>query len=292
MMHPEDKKDIRTAPEGDGTQEQTRKTDSPEEVGQSNAAKVLRALEKDGGQDEPPVYAQGSRLSNFWYHHKWKVILTAFFGFVFIVLTTQFMAKSSPDITLLYAGPYYVTPNESQAFTACVTGLIDDYNGDGEKKVLLHDMVFLTPKQIEEAESRGDTVTLNRQTNSQIAEQFTYEIMAGESLLCFLAPEQFAQIAAVEAWVPLEEIFGYEPEGAVDGCGLRLSETKFYKYYGQARIFGEDIIIALRKLTTFDRFLGEKEALEAQGWYKDLFCRIGTFEYPEGYVEPEQNQNS
>jgi len=258
-----------------------------EEIIQSNAAKVLNALSPDTGETEPEVYVQGNRISNFWYHHKWKVILSGFFAFVLITLTVQFAAQSNPDITLLYAGPYYITPNENQAFVSCLSGIAQDYNGDGEKKILLHDMVFLTAKQIQDAEEQHGSLTLNRQTNAQIAEQFTYEIMAGESLLCLLAPEQFAQIAAVDAWVPLTEIFGYEPEGTVDGCGLLLKETKFYKYYSQAQVFEEDTIIALRKLTTIRKFMGEKEAKQAQEWYKDLFYRIGTFEYPEGYSAPE-----
>ena len=66
-------------------------------------------------------------LDNFWYHHKWKTIIIAAFAFMFITLGTQFAGKSNPDIKILYAGPLYFTPNQSQAVSLCLYDLMDDY---------------------------------------------------------------------------------------------------------------------------------------------------------------------
>ena len=97
----------------------------------------------------------------------------------------------------------------------------------------------------------------------------------------------YQNVADAQAFVPLEEIFGYIPEGAVDECGLRLCDTKFYKYYTAVQIFGEDTVIALKKLTTINKMKGE-EMERYHTSHRDLFRAIGAFEYPEGYVPPEE----
>ena len=114
--------------------------------------------------------------------------------------------------------------------------------------------------------------------------------MAGDSLICFFAPDQYASVASAEAFVPLAEIFGETPEGAVDDCGLPLCETKFYQYYTQMHIFGEDTVIALRKLTTFNKMKGEEKMAQVYENHRDLFYKIGAFEYPEGYTPPEETE--
>jgi len=261
------------------------------EIQQSNSARVLQALGSQTEEEQIQVEKE-SWLSNFWYHHKWKTIIIAAFAFMFITLGAQFAGKSNPDIKILYAGPLYFTPNQSQSVSLCLYDLMDDYNGDGEKKIIFNDLVYMTAQQMLDAQeaalAAGEEFAVDRQSNAQTAEQFTYEIMAGDSLICLFAPDQYESVASAQAFVPLEEIFGYLPEGAVDECGLRLCETRFYKYYNQMQIFGEDTIIALRKLTTFNKMKNEEKMEKIHGYHKDLFCKIVTFTYPEGYVPPEE----
>ncbi len=278
VMHPEDKN----------------QQNENENIPQSNAAKRLMlqgAMEEDAS---PIVVEKESFLSNFWYHHKWKVIIISAFAFIFLSVGTQFLSKSNPDIKMLYAGPLYFTPNQSQGVSLCLQDLMEDYNGDGEKKIAITDMVYMTAQQMldaqAEAEATGEEFAVDRQSNAQTAEQFTYEIMAGDSWLCFFAPDQYASVADAQAFVPLTEIFGEVPEGAVDECGIRISETKFYKYYTAMQIFGEDTVVALRKLTTFNKMKGEEKMRAVHGHHKELFYKMGTFEYPEGYTPPEETE--
>ncbi len=267
-----------------------------ESIPQSNAAKRLQMQGKMEEEETPIPVEKESFLSNFWYHHKWKVILTAAFAFIFLSVGTQFLSKSNPDIKILYAGPLYFTPNQSQGVSLCLQDLMEDYNGDGEKKIAITDMVYMTAQQMldaqAEAEARGEEFAVDRQSNAQTAEQFTYEIMAGDSWLCFFAPDQYASVADAQAFVPLTEIFGEVPEGAVDDCGIRISETKFYKYYTAMQIFGEDTVVALRKLTTFNKMKGEEKMRSIHGYHKDLFYQMGTFAYPEGYTPPEETDGA
>ncbi len=263
-----------------------------ENIPQSNAAKRLMIQGDKAEKAEPIEVEKESFLSNFWYHHKWKVIIISAFAFIFITVGTQFVGKSNPDIKMLYAGPLYFTPNQSQGVSLCLQDLMEDYNGDGEKKIAITDMVYMTAQQMLDAqaaaEAAGEEFAVDRQSNAQTAEQFTYEIMAGDCWLCFFAPDQYESVADVEAFVPLAEIFGEVPEGAVDECGIRLCETKFYKYYTAMQIFGEDTVVALRKVTTFNKMKGEEKMQEIHGWHKELFYQMGTFAYPEGYVPSEE----
>lgn len=263
-----------------------------EEIQVSNAAKVLAALDKE---PEPEVEEAvptgiGGKISNFWYHHKWKVIIISAFAFIFITVGAQFIGKGNPDIRILYAGPLYFTPNQSNAVSTCLYDLMDDYNGDGEKKIAINDIVYMTANQIQEAqaeaEASGEEFALDRQSNAQTAEQFTYEVMAGDCLLCFLAPDQYQSVADADAFVPLSEIFDTTPEGAIDEYGIRLCETKFYKYYTAVQVFGEDTIVALKRLTTVNRMKGDKMD-QSHADHMDLFYKIATFEYPEGYTPAE-----
>ncbi len=262
-----------------------------EEIATSNAAKVLAALDKEPEAvvEEAVPMGLGAKLSNFWYHHKWKVIIVSAFAFILITVSAQFVTRGNPDIRILYAGPLYFTPNQSNAVSTCLYDLMDDYNGDGEKKIAINDIVYMTADQIREAqadaEAHGEEFALDRQSNAQTAEQFTYEVMAGDCLLCFLAPDQYQSVAEVEAFVPLTEIFGEVPDGAIDEYGIRLCETKFYKYYTAVQVFGEDTIVALKQLTTVNRMKGDKME-KSHADHMDLFRQIGTFEYPEGYTPP------
>ena len=45
------------------------------------------------------------KLDNFWYYHKWKVIIAAFVAFVVAVCVYSCLSKPKTDITVLYAGP-------------------------------------------------------------------------------------------------------------------------------------------------------------------------------------------
>lgn len=256
----------------------------------SNAARVLKATagEDDAAQNAAHTPVHGNPIANFWYHHKWKVIVGGVFLFMGITLLTQFMGKSNPDITILYAGPDYITANDNRKFCAALSGIMDDYNGDGEKKVLLNDIIYMTGNQIRAAkaaaEENGDDFAYNQQANAQTAEQFTYEIMAGDSLLCFLCEDQYETVRDADGFVPLAEIFDEVPDYAVDAYGLRLSDTPFAQYFTICRIFPEETVVALRRVTTLSKVKGQEKMEKQAAWHRDLFEKIVNFTFPEGYT--------
>ncbi len=260
----------------------------------SNAARVIRATEGEPPvrKEETPVH--GNPFANFWYHHKWKVIVIGVFVFMGITLLVQFLQKSNPDITILYAGPDYITANDNRKFCTALSGIMDDYNGDGEKKVLLNDIIYMTSDQIraarEAAEENGDDFAYDQQANAQTAEQFTYEIMAGESLLCFLCEGQYETVRDAGGFVPLSEIFDTVPDSAVDEYGVRLYDTPFAQYFTISHIFPEETIVALRKVTTISQVRGQAKMEKKAAWHRDLFEKIVNFTFPEGYTPKSEGE--
>ena len=45
------------------------------------------------------------KLENFWYYHKWKVIIILFFSIVFAVGIMQMVNKEDPDASVVIAAP-------------------------------------------------------------------------------------------------------------------------------------------------------------------------------------------
>ncbi len=261
----------------------------PEE-NESNVARRLRLMGEDSAP-EPEEPIEIDRLANFWYHHKIKILMIAFFGIVLAICIGQFAAVQNPDVYILYAGADYITPNENQKFCDILEELGEDYNEDGKNYVQLNDLVFMTEEQqqayFDYMEEQGETPSIDMTTNNKTSERFTYEIFSGESSLCILSESQYREVAASNGFLPLSEMFDELPEGTIDDYGIRFSETKLYQFYESARIFPEDAVIALRRVATTSAITGKKKAERLHGYSRDLFCRMVNFEYPAGYVPPE-----
>lgn len=259
------------------------------ETGESNAARRLRAtggLEEERAEEPLKI----NKWANFWYHNKVKVIIITFFVVVIGVIVTQLISRSNPDVSILYSGPDYITPNMNRDFCSMIEDIIDDYNDDGKKYAQLNDIVYKTEGQIEEFESEleenGDDGSFDKTSNAQAAERFTYEIFGGDASICILGEDQYEIVASQGGFMRLDEIMDEIPEGAIDDCGVRLSETKLYKFYAAAQIFPEDCVLAIRKVSTMSALTGRKKAERVHEYSVDLFCKMVNFEYPEGYVEP------
>ncbi len=261
---------------------------------ESNAARRIRMLGQDSDDDVEEEELEIDRWGNFWYHHKWKVVMTAVFGVIIGVAVAQFAGQQNPDVRVIYGGPLYITPNESQMFCDAVETICPDFNDDGKTYVQLNDMVFMTENQMNEmialAEENDEDVAYDRLSNAQVQERFTYEIFGGEASICILAEEQYQEVSGSGGFMTLAELFGEEniPEGAIDDYGVRLAETKFWKFYGTKEMFPEDAVIALRRVSTMSAITGKSKAEKLHANSAEVFRNLMEYEYPEGYVEPTE----
>ena len=258
---------------------------------ESNEAKRLRAM---GGtneiKEEEPLKI--NKLENFWYHYRFRIIMISAFAFIIAVASWQFFTRQNPDVSIMYAGPEYITANQNKAFCEVLQGMMTDYNGDGKKYVQLNDMIFMSDDQmseyVESMAEEGETAVVDKLSNKQTYERFTYEIFGGESVICILSEDQYQAVASEGGFLPLSEIFDEIPEGAIDGYGIRFSETKLCKFYDAAKIFPDDAVIALRRLSTMSAITGKKKAERQYEYHLDFFKKMINFEYPEGYVPSEE----
>ncbi len=276
----------------------TRPERDPGEEYESNAARRIRAQAQEAAGEEIDAIhegeaAAGSRLANFWYHHKWKVIIGAFFAFVILIGVTQYASRSNPDATLIYAGPRYITPTGNRAFCSILEGMAGDFNGDGKTYVQLNDVVYYTDTQLAEFEAYCEEnnldMTVDRLANARTSERFTYQVMGGEAPICILSPAQYDLVASSGGFMKLTDVFGEVPEdvaaAAVDDCGVRFADTKLCRFYDAAQIFPDDAILAMRTLPTLSALTGKRRAEAIHEQNLTLFRAMLAFEFPEGFVE-------
>ena len=271
-------------------EKQSRKPEENEEQYESNAARRLKAL---GGEDAPteeePVKVD--RLANFWLYNKTKILIGGAFAVILIVALVQLLNKQNPDVSILYAGPDYITPNDSRALCSVIENMTGDMNGDGRSYVLLEDIVFMSDGQIEEyieaAKADNEDAAVDTLKNAEIADRFVYEVFAGDAMLCFLAEDQYETVRDGGGFERLDGIFGEIPNGAIDEYGVRLCDTDFAKFYSSVTtdVFPKDTVIALRTIPTASALTGKKRYEKLHDCAERAMKAIVRFEFPEGYEE-------
>lgn len=264
--------------------------DKDEAEYESNAARRLKALgHTDENITEEPVKVD--KLANFWHYNRTKILIGGAFAIIIIISLVQLINRQNPDVSILYAGPDYITPNRCETFCSTVEALIDDYNGDGKKYVQVEDMVFMSDGQIEEfiasAMADNEDAAVDRQKNAEIADRFYFEVFSGNAMICLLAEDQYEIVRDGGGFVRLDELFDIIPDGAVDEYGVRYYETKFAKFFDPDKIFPDDAVIALRTLPTSSVLTGKSRAEKLHKYHESAFKTIVEFEYPEGYQEKE-----
>lgn len=233
-----------------------------------------------------------SKLSNFWYYHKWKVIIAAFFSILIGVSIFQIVTRDSPDINVMYAGPGYSTAVEVESIRTALRSVAADYNGDGKVGASLLMLTCLTDEQIEErhqeALDESRLFVINRDANLQNIKQFDNEIMYGDSIICFLDPALYDRVREAGGFMRMDDIFTEEELSGMelyDGSGVYLSSLKFTEVNSVFKSFPPDTIMCIRKLSSMSSFFkgGDKYEKRHED-HIETFRNIVLFEYPEGFV--------
>ncbi len=235
-----------------------------------------------------------SWFDNFWYHNKWKTIITVFLIVVFGVCIFQYATREVPDVYIMYAGPSYFSAGDVIGFKSAVRDVMDDYNGDGEKGMTLITLTCVSEEKIEaleaEAEAESRELYIDLAMNAQNQRQFDMEIFAGEAVICFLDPSLYETVKEAGGFMKMSDIFTKEELSGLtvyDECGIYLKNLEFGKYYGVMSRLSDDTIVCIRKVATISVFKGKKKYEKLHGYHVDLFKNIVNFEYPEGYTPPE-----
>ncbi|MGN1075200.1 MAG: hypothetical protein ACI4QB_09430 [Eubacteriales bacterium] len=277
-------------------EENEKKPPQEEEVPESASARILRGLGQDNAPPPPDHEPEHVGFwENFWYHHKWKTIIIAAAVLVLTVTMIQTCSRETPDVYLMYAGPAYLTPNEARAVQDAVRQVMEDYNGDGERGVMLTDVNYLTPEQIDEkmalAEAQGVELIFDYAGNASQRERFEVEVIAGESVICILDPALYEDVKKAGGLLPLTEVLGETPPEAIDEYGIRFGETKFARYFTAMQVLPEDSVLCIRRLSTMSAFKGKAKSERIHAYHTALFTSMVRFEFPEGYTETTAAQD-
>lgn len=190
-------------------------------------------------------------LDNFWYHHKWTVIISLFFAVILIIGVLQICNRESYDIQVAVAVPYTMNAEERDDFLSLLSRFSKDYNGDGDTMVYLHtDQIYSDEEyQSERAywEAQSQEFYIDSSYNKAQLDDLEQYLMNGECSVLFLSPYMYEVKRDNGHLMPLSELYGDElPAGATaDGYGIRLSETDFYTGSPAARVLPENTILCL-----------------------------------------------
>ncbi len=236
-----------------------------------------------------------TRLENFWYYHKWKVIIGAFFAVVIGVCIYQFIDRDVPDIYIMYAGPQYLSSGAGGSVREAFCAVIDDYNGDGERGLGFVSLTCMTEEQIEHLESQyhaeSEDFVIDKQANGDNIKKFDMEIFGGESVICMLDPSLYERVREAGGLEQIDDIFTEEELEGVelyDSTGIVLGSLRFAKYYSGVGSLPDDTVLCIRKISTISFFKGREKYEAMHDDHIDAFRRLVLFEYPEGYVPPEE----
>lgn len=223
-------------------------------------------------------------LDNFWYHHKWTVIVVAFFVSVAIICLIQFVGRPDYDTSISLASTYRMNKEERADFEKLITRVCpEDFNGDGEKLLNIVEYQVYSEEEYESArdayaaetneEGETDSFHINRQYNINEYRNFSQYTMTGETSVYILSPYLYATLRDADRLKPLSEVYtdGSLPTGAMeDGFGIALKDTDFYKYNPEAQVLPENSILCLHLPTLGGRSKDEARYAEDMAFFKAI----------------------
>lgn len=222
-----------------------------------------------------------SKVENFFYHHKWKVIIGGAFAVFITIMIIQLFSRTEYDLMLLYAGPRALTPNEvrvtEQAFDKEMN---EDYNGDGLMDAELYSLFLMTDEQIQASKDGTLTGQVQIPNTAIIYENrktFNTQIMSGEALICILDPEEYKLVRENDGALPLSEIEGVDASASQDGFCINFCDTEFAKYYELDKIYPENTVICFRRMSSLSFLKLRSKEEERYEYNKRVFADILSF---------------
>lgn len=194
------------------------------------------------------------KFENFWFYHKWHVIVAFFLVIVFSICTVQACSREKEDIVVLYAGSSFIDgENYNELLNVFDSVLPRDFDGDGKKNAAFVKYQIYSQNEIKEEENKvlpdGTQNVVNRAQNSSNMTSYTSYLMTGEVSVCFVSEYLFELLKESDRIAPLSDVFDTVPQSACDEYGIRLSATDFYRYNSSVRSMEGDTVICLLRQT-------------------------------------------
>ncbi len=222
-------------------------------------------------------------LDNFWYHHKWKVIIIAFFAVFLIVTIIQMASKSNPDIEVTVATHTIYHTEEVDALESTLLALMpSDMNGDGKKKVQLNLYKIYSEEELKAAnEAETDAngypiIYADPSYNKTQMSDYNSYIMTGQCSVMIVSEYLYSELVERREddilLKPISEIFGDDlPRGVTkDGYGIRLTETGAYKNLDAFSFLPADSVICIMRPFSITGDTGKDRHEDAVEYFKNI----------------------
>ena len=217
-----------------------------------------------------------SKLDNFWYYHKWKVIIILFFAVVFIVGIVQMVNKNEGDESVIIAVPQYLYVEDIEGLDLALSSLIP--TSDQGKKVNLfvysiYSEAELEAENTEETDEEGRYIQkVTNSYNVSQMEEYRSFLQTGEVSLLFVSPYLYDTLRENDRLRPLSDSFGDAlPVGAMsDGYGIRLGNTYIYEFFDEIKVLPADTVICLSRAYIWGASSDKEKYADTVEYYKSL----------------------
>lgn len=196
------------------------------------------------------------RLENFWFYHKWKIIVIAFFAIVIAVGVFQMVGKTEPDVTVVVAVPEYISPNQSAEIANSLESLlVGDPNSDGSREVLVMSYTVYSEEELEAAneeetdENGRNIIKVDRAYNVSQFESYTAYLQTGECSVMIISEYLYGKLRDQDRLVHLSYLFGEKNiAGALDdGYGIRLGDVGAYEFFDTLKALPADTVVCIMR---------------------------------------------
>lgn len=229
-------------------------------------------------------------FDNFWYHHKWKTLISLFLILTVLVCTLQMCKKEETgDISVMLAGPYTFVDNEAGlvSLRQCLARYLPaDYDENGKRQVDAVSYMIYSKEQIEEiqkgTDENGNPIRVNTSTIQQNYSQYNTYMMLGETSVLFLDPWLFEEMAAKEndylsdlsqnfTSLPEGTVYYTDKNGVARPLGVRLGDTALYQNnLAVSEVLPADTVLCLMS----PYFIGKSSNLDEYQKAVDFFAAL------------------
>lgn len=223
-----------------------------------------------------------SKLSNFWYYHKWKVIIIGFFVIVLVVGIIQMVTKEESDNSVIVAVPAALEHEQVEAIDKLLTSFLPkDTDGDGNKALDIYNYAIYSEDEMNaantsETDEEGNYIpAVAPYYNTQQFKDYSNYLQTGECSVMIISEDLYSKLRSNDRVLPLSELFGDSlPKGALsDGYGVSLADTYLYEYYPEIQVLPEGTVVCLLR----SYFMGASADEENYASSRELFKNLVTF---------------
>ena len=234
---------------------------------ESNIARRERLLGTDMTDkihDDEAEITKGSFFANLWYNHKWKIIIASVFIIVAIVGIVAMLNQKKYDMELSYFGPVYVKTDLHDDIQEALDQLVEDYNGDGEKRINFTCTTYQGEEGIENIPENQEfyNLILTANANTEALKSMNSQMSSGHISFYIMDKDIFEMYKG--HFITAEEFLGYKPEEKMlyDSRAVLLEETMLDERYPSLAPICKDTVICVQKIyTTRDETLESAKAL-------------------------------